>query len=249
MEGVLSWIVSIFARVVVKIVVDFTLIVQLRHHNEFGAAYWSGNIAINKLFCLVSVYLYKQNLTNSISFNRSHGNNGTPVDDADEASESRCDKKDGNNDDYVCEESTVQLYLWFAFFLLLVCSMVTFGLLLLSINRSYLVTFYDPRSGKQVVRDKFHLSTSDVTKFDIFSNHPTFYEPIVAELTAWLDENWDKWEEEKPEWFSAISIARIPEDMLPVRIKNSLGGTKQERRDSLKQKIAEEARALEERES
>ena len=127
--------------------------------------------------------------------------------------------------------------------------MVSFGLFLLSINRSYLVTFYDPRSGKQVVRDKFHLSTSDVTMSDIFSNHPTFYEPIVAELMAWLDEKWDKWEEEKPEWFSAISIARIAKDILPVRIKNRLRGTKQERRDSLKQKIAEEARVLEERES
>ena len=65
---------------------------------------------------------------------------------------------------------------------------------------------------------------------------------------TWLNDNWDKWEEEKPEWFTAAAISTVPQDMLPVRVKNKLGGTKEERRNSLNKQIVEEAKGKEERE-
>ena len=64
---------------------------------------------------------------------------------------------------------------------------------------------------------------------------------------TWLDANWDKWEEEKPDWFTASAIASIPEDMLPVRVKNELGGTKREIRNSLNKEIPEETKAKREK--
>ena len=51
-------IVTFVERVLCKIVVDFTLIVQFRHQFEFGGAYWSFNVFSNQVFCFISVYLY-----------------------------------------------------------------------------------------------------------------------------------------------------------------------------------------------
>ena len=56
----------------------------------------------------------------------------------------------------------------------------------------------------------------------------------------WLTDNWDGWEEEKPDWFTAASISNIPQDMLPIKFKLGLGGNKEERRASLKKMVVEE---------
>ena len=58
LQGFTSWIVSFAARLVIKIIVDFTLIVQFRHSFELGGIYWSFNVVSNQAFCFVSVYLY-----------------------------------------------------------------------------------------------------------------------------------------------------------------------------------------------
>ena len=57
-DGALSWIVSFLVRTMVKVIVDFTLLVQLRHPLEFGGMYWSFNIIANQAFCFTSVFLY-----------------------------------------------------------------------------------------------------------------------------------------------------------------------------------------------
>ena len=58
LNGLLGWIVTFVIRVVVKIIVDFTLIVQFRHPLELGEAYWSFNVISNQVFCFISVYFY-----------------------------------------------------------------------------------------------------------------------------------------------------------------------------------------------
>ena len=50
----------------------------------------------------------------------------------------------------------------------------------------------------------------------------------------------DRWEEEKPDWLTAAVILNIPEDMLPVKFKLGLAGSKRERRESLKKMVIEE---------
>ena len=56
-----------------------------------------------------------------------------------------------------------------------------------------------------------------------------------------MNENWDKWEEEKPDWFSTKTIIKIPQDMLPVKVLENLGATKKERRESMDKLIKKEA--------
>lgn len=40
-SGVVMFVVSFLARIISKVIADFTSIVQLRHPNEVGGAYWT----------------------------------------------------------------------------------------------------------------------------------------------------------------------------------------------------------------
>ena len=71
----------------------------------------------------------------------------------------------------------------------------------------------------------------------IFTHHVTYYDSIAPELFKWLADNWDRWEEERPDWFTAAAISTVPEDMLPIKFKMGLGGNKKERRESLKKMV------------
>ena len=42
----------------------------------------------------------------------------------------------------------------------------------------------------------------------------------------WLHENWEKWEESSPEWFTADAISKVPSDMLPLSVLQRMGGEK-----------------------
>jgi len=223
----------------VKTIVDFTLIVHFRHPNELGGMYWGANVVMNQLFCLASVYLYKEQLNDIISnnINYRHGS------EVDAKVSPRCNPADFDsyNKKYVCEESRFEASLWNVVICLFVLSMFSFGGFLLSINRKYWVTFFDTRTGKQYRVDVYHEVVSDESKFEIFGVHPSYYDSIAEELMKWLTDNWDGWEGEKPDWFTAAAISNIPEDMLPMKFKLKLGGSKDERRKSLKKMVVEEA--------
>ena len=55
LPGLVSWVVSVFVRVMIKTIVDFTLIIHYRHPFDLGGIYWSTNIVLNQAFCFVSV--------------------------------------------------------------------------------------------------------------------------------------------------------------------------------------------------
>ncbi|GMI13543.1 hypothetical protein TrLO_g6791 [Triparma laevis f. longispina] len=57
-EGILSLVFSFFCRFIVKLVVDFTGIVQFRHPYEMGGLYWSLNMVVSNLGCWASVHVY-----------------------------------------------------------------------------------------------------------------------------------------------------------------------------------------------
>ena len=202
LRGALSWIVTVIARIVVKTIVDFTLMIHFRHQYELGGAYWAFNVFSNQAFCFLSVCLYEKH-------------------------------SDGTS------EEVVKL-LWKVVTGLLIFSMLNFGLFLKSINQNYLWTFFDTRTGKQFVCDKFQEPT-DAGKFEIFFKHPSYYRSIDEELMKWLNDNWSKWEETSPDWFTADAISKIPSDMLPVAVLASMGGKVGRRKsiDAMKKEATE----------
>ena len=70
-------------------------------------------------------------------------------------------------------------------------------------------------TGKQFNCQRYHDATTDEAKIEIFSRHFTYYHSIRSEIKEWVQENWAKWNEEKPDWFTTRVIAGIPIDMIP----------------------------------
>ena len=61
LSGVVEFIASVLARVIVKLVADFTCIVQFRHPNEIGGIYWLVSLLLS-LLSLPLVVQYHRNI-------------------------------------------------------------------------------------------------------------------------------------------------------------------------------------------
>ena len=109
---------------------------------------------------------------------------------------------------------------------LLVFSMFNFGLFLKSINPRYTHTFFSSESGHQFCANYFLEGTSEEVKCSVFYHHRTYYAAIEDKLKPWLEENWDRMQEEGPDWFSPALISRIPTDVLPKAALAAMGGKK-----------------------
>ena len=237
LNGFLSWIFSSTTRVVIKTIVDFTLIIHFRHPFELGGIYWSTNLVVNQMFCFVSVYLYRKYSAeiniNSTNSSQSAAPSFAPV--------GATGTLDGN------QSQTTQsaLPLWELVIGLFILPMLSFGLFLSRIKKEYLVTFYDNRTGSQFLCDNWRNGTSDKERFYVFSKHPSLYKSINKELKDWLSDNWEKWEEEKEEWFTEKMIGKIPDELLPEKFSRKLGVDAKGRRKSMDAMIKVEEKEVE----
>ena len=131
----------------------------------------------------------------------------------------------GEHSDEASEEITNALYLVIVG--LMVFSMINFGLFLKSINQDYIKTFFSTITGKQfVVQTYFEEGLTDEVKFVVFCHHSSYYRSIDGKLLKWLNDNWDRWQDEQPEWFTAQVISTVPPSMLPIKYLESIGGIK-----------------------
>ena len=184
-RGALSWLITFVIRVTSKIVVDFTLLVHMRHSFELGGAYWSFNVFTNQAFCFISVFLY--------------GEYSDASEDMIEA-------------------------LWQLVGGLFLASMLNFLLFLWNINKEYRGTFFSNVTGKHFHCGLWRDAATDKQKFTVFRKHKSYYFIIKEDVKLWLALNWESWDEERPEWWTAASIATIPADMLPVKVLAGMGG-------------------------
>ena len=56
----------------------------------------------------------------------------------------------------------------------------------------------------------------DAMKLDIFDNHPSYYVNIREELKEWIGDNWNRWNEEKEDWFTSKVISNITNEFIPL---------------------------------
>ena len=105
-------------------------------------------------------------------------------------------------------------------------SAVTFALV---IKREYLHTFYDFDTASTFNRKEFlQLNDKDLEKSEILTRHPDVYKTWGDELIKpWTIKNWNRWEEEKPTWFTDKWIDCVPNDYIPfewrVKYKKTKG--------------------------
>ena len=85
----------------------------------------------------------------------------------------------------------------------------------MNINPKYLTTFFTTATAKATTVALFHSGSNDALKIVIFEFHPSYYANIREELKVWVGDNWNRWNEEKEEWFTSKVISNIPNEFIP----------------------------------
>ena len=93
--------------------------------------------------------------------------------------------------------------------------LLSFSAFLLSIDRRYLHTFFSIQTGKDSTMGYFLNNESDEIKALIFKENLRLWTKIRPQVKTWVADNWKRWNEEKPSWFTAKLVEKIPDDMIP----------------------------------
>ena len=84
--------------------------------------------------------------------------------------------------------------------LLCIFSMMSFALFLALIKNEYLCTFSSTETASQFCVKIFEQGLDDSVKFRILRGHRCLYISIEKDVKIWLSDNWEKWDDEKPDW-------------------------------------------------
>jgi hypothetical protein len=100
-------------------------------------------------------------------------------------------------------------------------------------------TLWSTATGREVVQDYFLKGESDEARFGIFRRNLLLWEADIGQhVKAWVGENFERWQEEKPEWFR---VEKIHDQFLPAGALEQLGSNRK-RRGSAARSVRESLR-------
>jgi hypothetical protein len=95
---------------------------------------------------------------------------------------------------------------------------ISFGVMLLTMDRKYVRTFFSTQTGRDVVMARFlDNDGADERRARLFFVNQELWRPIRPQVQVWLRSRFIFWRRTKPAWFTAVLLASIPTDMLPPR--------------------------------
>jgi hypothetical protein len=113
------------------------------------------------------------------------------------------------------------------------CSEIfVFSCFLLLMKRDYRGTFFSLQTGHAWVKSLFLDNEEDHIKMFLHGQNRKQWASIRGDVKAYTLENWERWEEEKPAFFTAAFKASVDDDMIPPASLRGLGGPSR-RRSSL----------------
>ena len=166
---------SIVGRLLVKVVTDFTSIVQFRHPNEVGGMYWMFGFVLTIGSLPLAIILAER----------------------------------GD----VAEEKLK--FAWKVAGIFIPCAVVLLAFFFFNIEKKYWGTFYSLQRGKDLTVKNFREGSDAVKAKYTFKYSKHHWEANEEEVRAWVEANWARWEEEKPEWFDEAMRARVPVEYIP----------------------------------
>ena len=166
---------SIINRVLVKLITDFTSIVQFRHPNEVGGIFWLFGFAFTIVSLPVAVTVADTHLTERVI-------------------------------------STA----WNVVTYIIPATLVFFVVFFLTLEREYLNTFLSTQRGKDLTMSYFLQGQDDEVMYEVMTYTRHHWVSIEDKVRKWVLENWARWEEEKPEWFTDQMKAKVPVEFIPT---------------------------------
>jgi hypothetical protein len=93
---------------------------------------------------------------------------------------------------------------------------IIFFIFFLNIESKHWGTFFSWEKGKDFTVKGFIDADDDGKKgYAVFTNSKKHWRSIEGEVKAWVEFNWERWEEDKPEWFDKAMRARVPIEYIP----------------------------------
>ncbi|GMI04882.1 hypothetical protein TrVE_jg12127 [Triparma verrucosa] len=102
-----------------------------------------------------------------------------------------------------------------------------FFIFIANIQKRYIHTFWSIMTGKELAFKQFTEAESDSIKARcVFHINKMLYQKFKGDIQTWVDANWTRWEDEKPEWFTELlDFGAIPEEMKPGLARAGIVGS------------------------
>ena len=214
-EGAFGILMSLLYRVVVKVIVDFSGCLLFRHPNELGGCAFSLSTVWAQIMPFVALWLYERRESDVGGDNIETENGENNMANTTSLLVSRIESK--------VEMSTIRVTLTCSFALWLLNSVAFFC----TINLAFVNTFFGLQTASQYTIGIFLTSDDDSAKFRAaFKKRASYTKPILGNVKTWVEENIDRWREEKEDWFQAD---KVPDEFLPVRVQLAEGGASRRR--------------------
>jgi hypothetical protein len=169
-------LVSIVARVLVKVVTDFTSIVHFRHSYELGGIYWVLGFMLTMGSLPVAILV--------------------------------AERGDVAQEQFEIAWKVVQLCI--------PVSIIFFTIFFFIIETKYWSTFFSLQMGKELTMKGFREGKDDRVKAAHMAMSKHHWKSIEEEVRAWVVANWERWEDEKPDWFDDAMRAKLPFEYIPA---------------------------------
>jgi hypothetical protein len=169
-------VMSLVTRVLVKVVTDFTSIVQSRHPNEVGGFYWSFGFVLTMGSLPLTIIISGPLLP-----------------------------------------ERAMIVAWAVTIFIIPCSLVCFATFFFNIEKNYWHTFFDFKTGVEFSVHSFKNAPNDAAKAAIaFGRSKRHWVSIEAEVRAWIEANWERWQNGKPGWFTDSLKEKVPLEFIPT---------------------------------
>ena len=174
--------------------------IQNRNAFDLGGLYFSANLIMSQTSVIVCALLYHSYYKDDVAYE----------DDAAEVTDVL--STNGTATKLTEEQLKTSVGILFTIFL------TSFSLFMLKIERKYVKTFFTTETAHTKSKNQFLKGENDYRRSLIFGNNKRQWMSIRGHVAEWLDANWDRWEREKPDWFNAIFIGSVDDDIMPARV-------------------------------
>jgi hypothetical protein len=214
LTGKASVVESVLERLIVKVLVDFTGVIQFRAAGEMGGAWYTfttvrgGRRRNSPLRCRSpSRFPARPQVTSLAASLVATRVYYASLDEGEEE---------------VMEEGRA----WTIVGALGGSWTVSFACFLLLMKREYWATFFSTQTGHAWIRHFFLEGTTDAVKARTLNCNTVHWVSIRDDVKAWTLGEWERWEQEKPAWFTDAWKDKVDDDMIPAEFWGFLTGSR-----------------------
>jgi len=190
--------IAISARIVVKVITDWTSLAQFRSPIDVGGAYFTFSLLLTVTMGMVAALRYEHE-------KEEVGENMIPFANA------TTDASKGVDEGGALAKSTVVTLMFVAF----AGIVLSFTVLMTTIDKKYRKTFYSTKTSNKHIQEFFTKNKKEELRLRVLVNNRHKWEKTIGnDVRAWLKERLPVWLDEEPEWFTPLAKSAIPDDFV-----------------------------------